>query len=174
MLFEFDYYYDAFPSEISMFFTAQFKSARPNVSIKWVTPDGRDSPHRPDCAPERIVPVSRTVVSRRLGGVLPEKGLFADPNDPSKVNKGTYQVVVEGLVLRKAQPLTDHSSSTGKSTASPVLTTGVGTSWLLSVGTPVALAFGPWQQWVVVDHHDSGCRSSMVWRLGRLRYPPDQ
>ena len=42
VVFTFDYQYDAFPSEISMFFTAKFDKARPNVSMKWITPDGRE------------------------------------------------------------------------------------------------------------------------------------
>lgn len=145
MLFEFDYYYDAFPSEISMFFTAQFKSARPNVSIKWVTPDGREI-RLTDLTvrqSESYRISQDSAVSRRLGGVLPEKGLFADPNDPSKVNKGTYQVVVEGLVFEEGSTLDGSLIVYGQvhglaGTDHRRRDIMVALLW----GTPVALAFG--------------------------------
>ena len=38
----FDYYYDGFPDELSLFFTAQFAEKLPHVSLHWVTPDGRE------------------------------------------------------------------------------------------------------------------------------------
>ncbi|HBG02585.1 MAG TPA: ABC transporter permease, partial [Firmicutes bacterium] len=41
-VFEFDYQYDGFPSELGVFLKATFASARPNVAMKWITPDGRE------------------------------------------------------------------------------------------------------------------------------------
>ena len=68
----------------------------------WITPDGREirigdkglglkEPFR----------VSQDQpLARRLGGQLPEVGLFADPNSEELVPlKGTYQVVIRGLTF---------------------------------------------------------------------------
>lgn len=145
MVFTFDYHYDGFPSELSMFFTSTFKSARPNVSIKWITPDGREI---------RLTDMSirnsesyrisqDNSVSRRVRGLAPEVGLFADPNDPSKVNKGTYKVVVEGLVFEEGSTLDGSLVVYGQvhgmaGTDHRRRDIGVALLW----GTPVALSFG--------------------------------
>jgi peptide/nickel transport system permease protein len=39
---EFDYDYDAFPSEINLFLSASFEDLRPFVRLTWHTPDGRE------------------------------------------------------------------------------------------------------------------------------------
>lgn len=103
VVFEFDYNYDGFPSEISLFFTSKFNSARPNVDIIWITPDGREIPmSNMALSASNTYTISQdNALSRRLRGVAPEKGLFADPNDPSKVVKGTYKMVIEGLVFEE-------------------------------------------------------------------------
>jgi peptide/nickel transport system permease protein len=103
VVFEFDYNYDGFPSEISLFFTSKFNSARPNVDITWITPDGREIPmSNMALSASNTYTISQdNALSRRLRGVAPEKGLFADPNDPSKVVKGTYKMVIEGLVFEE-------------------------------------------------------------------------
>jgi peptide/nickel transport system permease protein len=103
VVFEFDYNYDGFPSEISLFFTSKFNSARPNVDIIWITPDGREIPmSNIALSASNTYTISQdNALSRRLRGVAPEKGLFADPNDPSKVVKGTYKMVIEGLVFEE-------------------------------------------------------------------------
>ena len=145
VVFTFDYQYDAFPSEISMFFTAKFDKARPNVSMKWITPDGReirltDMTVRQS---ESYRISQDNAVSRRVGGLLPEIGLFADPNDPSKVMKGTYQVVVEGLVFEEGSTLDASLVVYGQvyglaGTDHRRRDIMVALLW----GTPVALAFG--------------------------------
>lgn len=103
-IFKFDYQYDGFPSELSVFLTAQFNNARPNVVIKWVTPDGREIPLADlTVRSQENYNISQdTRVSRRLGGVQPHVGLFADPANPNKVLKGTYQLVGEGLVFEES------------------------------------------------------------------------
>lgn len=102
-LFEFDYQYDGFPSEISVFLNATFASARPNVAMKWIAPDGREIQlgELAVRTNENFSISQDTRIQRRLGGALPEKGLFADPADPNKVLKGTYQLVGEGLIFEE-------------------------------------------------------------------------
>lgn len=89
----------------------------------------------------RVSQDSRLV--RRLGGRNPEVGLFADPDNPSKPLKGTYRLVVEGLMF-------EEDSDVGASLVVYGQLHGLaGTDHLrrdimvaLLWGAPVALAFG--------------------------------
>lgn len=105
--FAFDYAFDGFPKELSVFFTAQFDQRRPNVSMTWVTPDGReirigDVTLRPS---ETFRISQETRLERRLGGLPPEVGLFADPGDRSKVVKGRYELRIDGLVFEEGSDI---------------------------------------------------------------------
>lgn len=144
-VFEFDYQYDGFPSELSVFFTSSFNNARPNVAMKWITPDGREIP-----LADMTIRVNENYsisqdarVQRRLGGALPERGLFADPTNPNKVLKGTYQLVGEGLVFEEGSTVDASFVVYGQlhglaGTDHRRRDITVALLW----GTPVALAFG--------------------------------
>jgi peptide/nickel transport system permease protein len=145
VVFEFDYNYDGFPSEISLFFTSKFNSARPNVDITWITPDGREIPmSNMALSASNTYTISQdNALSRRLRGVAPEKGLFADPNDPSKVVKGTYKMVIEGLVFEEGADYDAKLVVYGKlhglaGTDHRRRDITIALLW----GTPVALSFG--------------------------------
>lgn len=145
VVFEFDYNYDGFPSEISLFFTSKFNSARPNVDITWITPDGREIPmSNMALSASNTYAISQdNALSRRLRGVAPEKGLFADPNDPSKVVKGTYKMVIEGLVFEEGADYDAKLVVYGKlhglaGTDHRRRDITIALLW----GTPVALSFG--------------------------------
>lgn len=100
---EFDYNYDGFPTELALFFTATYSSARPNVAMTWVTPDGREFPFAdlPIRDQETYRISQDTKLVRKLGGIQPEKALFTDPANPNKVVKGTYKFVIEGLLFEE-------------------------------------------------------------------------
>ena len=103
--FTFDYTADAFPQEVSLFLTSEFEQKRPLVSLTWLTPDGREIPVA-DVTVEGPVTVrfsQEEKLERRLDGVKPEIGLFADPasGDDPKPLKGTYQLEVAGLVFEE-------------------------------------------------------------------------
>lgn len=143
--FEFDYEYDGFPTELSIFLSAEYQSARPNLVLTWITPDGREIPIADLSvrATENYSVSQDTKVSRRLGGQRPEIGLFADPANPNKVLKGTYKLVGEGLVFE------DQSSFDVSLVVYGKLHGLAGTDHrrrdvtvALLWGTPVALAFG--------------------------------
>ena len=145
--FTFDYTADTFPQEISLFLSAEFDQKRPLVSITWLTPDGREIR-----VADVTVEGSETVrfsqeekLQRRLDGVSPEIGLFADPaSDGEPVPlKGRYRVVAAGLVFEEEAKVearlvvygqvyglagTDHRRRD--------------LTLALMWGTPVALAFG--------------------------------
>jgi peptide/nickel transport system permease protein len=146
LTFTFDYPYDGFPQEISVFFTSQYLQRQPHVSMSWHTPDGRDirigdlSLRRAESY--RFAQESRLV--RRLRGELPQVGLFADPNlETPTALKGQYQFQIQGLVFEDEADLdatlviygqvygmggTDHRRRDLM----------VALLW----GTPIALAFG--------------------------------
>jgi len=103
LTYTFDYPYDGFPQSMSVFFTTQYEMRAPHVSMSWLTPDGRKirlgdiTARRSDTY--RIDQDDRLI--RRLRGVEPRVGLFADPekeNTPTTV-KGTYTLVVEATTF---------------------------------------------------------------------------
>lgn len=143
----FDYPYDGFPQALSVFFTSSYAEKSPHASVSWLTPDGREirlgnitlrrtETYRIDLD-DRLI--------RRLGGVEPRVGLFADPEleQPDATVKGTYTLVVEGTTFEEGSDLDAKLVIYGQ-------VHGVaGTdhrrrelSVALLYGTPVALAFG--------------------------------
>ncbi|MDE0069239.1 MAG: ABC transporter permease [Caldilineaceae bacterium] len=145
--FTFDYTADAFPQEISLFLTSEYDQKRPLVSLTWLTPDGREI-RITDVTVEHSATVrfsQEDKLERRLKGVSPEIGLFANPAsgaDPKPL-KGAYQLVAAGLVFEEDADVdarlvvygqvyglagTDHRRRD--------------LTLALMWGTPVALAFG--------------------------------
>lgn len=173
-VFEFDYPYDGFPTELAIFFTSTFKSARPNASVKWITPDGREIPMQDlTLRPSETYNISQdTRLTRRLGGATPHVGLFADPNNPNKVLKGTYKLVIEGLVFEEDANIeatfvvygklygfagTDHRRRDigvallwGAPVALSIgLVVAVGSSLATMVLAALAVWYGGWIDWII-------------------------
>lgn len=102
MTFAFDYQFDDFPPEMILFFEAEFQDKQPFVSLTWLTPDGREIRlgDIPLAQSDSFRFAQDTGLTRRLGGVVAEQGLFADPSSETPVPlKGTYQLKVKGLVF---------------------------------------------------------------------------
>lgn len=101
----FDYPYDGFPREISIFFEARFQDKFPHVALTWLTPDGReirvaDFPIEGKSQSYRVSQDNK--LERRLAGRLPHVGLFADPASEEPVSlKGTYTLQVSALVFEE-------------------------------------------------------------------------
>ncbi|MFN2183150.1 MAG: ABC transporter permease [Anaerolineae bacterium] len=145
----FDYPYTTFPEELTVFYTAQYDAKAPHISMTWLTPDGREI---------RIGSVSmegssmsfrvsqESTLKRRLGGALPEIGLFADPNsDPENpvALPGTYTMEVSSIVFEEGSDLDGELVVYGKvhglaGTDNRRRDLMVALLW----GTPIALAFG--------------------------------
>jgi len=70
----FDYPYDDFPSELTLFLAATFDQQRPKVSMFWLTPDGRQLPlgERSISATERYSISLDQRLREKLGGQTPE------------------------------------------------------------------------------------------------------
>jgi peptide/nickel transport system permease protein len=144
--FPFDYSYEGFPQELSMFFTAQYNEKQPYVSLYWLTPDGREirmgdfSIHATDSY--RISQDEK--LQRRLGRELPERGLFMDPAAETPVPlKGAYELQLTCLVFEEGADIDAKLVIYGQ------VHGWTGTdhrrrdlSIALLYGTPTALAFG--------------------------------
>lgn len=146
IVFPFEFNYDGFPQEINIFTTATFRQSRPNLNMTWITPDGREIPlgNATLRATESFRLGQDTRLTRRLGGRSAEIGLFADPNSSTpRVLKGTYQLVLEGLVFEEGADIDAKLVVYGQ------LHGLAGTDHLrrdlmvsLLWGTPIALAMG--------------------------------
>jgi peptide/nickel transport system permease protein len=146
MTFQFDYTYDGFPQEVSIFLTSVQEAKRPHVSLTWLTPDGRRIRMG-----EMTVQGSETYrasqdnrLQRRVGGLQPHVGLFATPDtEPPVPLKGTYELLVEGLVFEEAAELDAKLIVYGQ-VYGMAGTDHRRRDLMLALmwGTPIALAFG--------------------------------
>jgi peptide/nickel transport system permease protein len=100
--FTFDYPYDGFPQEMTVFFKTTYTAKQPYISLSWLTPDGREI-RVADFSADRSASYrfdQDAKLQRRLGGQLPHVGLFADPNsEQPKAVKGTYTLQVAALTF---------------------------------------------------------------------------
>lgn len=100
--FPFDFTYDEFPNEINVFTEVTSVRSRPFLSMKWLTPDGREIPLADTDlrATESFRLGQDARLTRRLGGQAAHVGLFADPKANGAVPlKGRYELVAEALVF---------------------------------------------------------------------------
>lgn len=101
----FDFPYQAFPEEVSLFITAQFDEKYPHLALSWLTPDGRElrvADFAIDKSDYSYRASQDEILQRRLGGVLPHEGLFADPNSEELVPlEGTYTLRAKALVFEE-------------------------------------------------------------------------
>lgn len=142
-----EFTYDDFPKELSLFFDARFDQLRPFVSMQWHTPDGRvialGDQQVGTGDTYRISQDQR--LQRRIGGRVPEVGLFADPeaNDTAVPLKGVYTLEIEALLFEDDADLDARLVSYGQ------LHGLAGTDHrrrditiALLYGTPLAISFG--------------------------------
>jgi len=146
LTFEFEFDADEFPPEMILFFTPTFEAKEPFVSMTWHTPDGRQI-RVGDTAVGRRSSfrfAQETALTRRLGGVRAEEGLFADPaSDEGRPLSGVYRLEVEALLFEP------ESSLDAKLIQYGAVHGLAGTDHLrrdlmvaLLWGTPIAMAFG--------------------------------
>jgi len=105
MTFSIDYPYRRFPQELSIYFRALFEAKKPHIAISWLTPDGREIR-----ISDFSVGSSETYrlsqdgkLQRRLGGRLPQAGLFVDPAAgaaaPETALPGSYTLRIDATVF---------------------------------------------------------------------------
>jgi len=147
LVYTFDFDYDTFPQDLSIFFTSQYVERQPFVSVSWLTPDGREirlgdlSIRRSEAF--RIAQDSR--LQRRLRGYnTVQQGLFAEPgSDPPRPLKGTYQLTIVTTLFEQEGDMEALFVSYGDvygiaGTDHRRRDLMVALLW----GTPIALAFG--------------------------------
>lgn len=151
-IFEFDFPYDEFPSDLILFTKSQYTSKQPHVELLWFTPDDREirvgefSPG--PSASFRFGQDAR--LQRRLEratgitGVAAEKGLLDDPEKEGlQVLGGTYRLEVTALLFEENSKIDATFVSYGlvhglAGTDHQRRDLMVALLW----GTPLAMAFG--------------------------------
>lgn len=144
--FTLDYQYDTFPQDLVLYFDATYEAKKPFASIKWYTPDGREVKvgNFAVGATQTYPLLQDKNLKKKLGGVVPNIGLFLDPNSTEeRPLKGTYQLVIEAITFEPESTLTAEFVIQGQ------VFGWAGTDHLrrdlslsLMWGTPIALAFG--------------------------------
>lgn len=144
--FPFDFPYDVFPQELTVFFTAQYQAKQPFISLTWITPDGREIEMGDfSIAQSQTYRASQDErLQHRLNDLPPEKALFTDPDaaTPTLI-KGHYELVVSGIVFEEDADLDARMVLYGQvhglaGTDHRRRDLMVALLW----GTPIALAFG--------------------------------
>jgi peptide/nickel transport system permease protein len=119
-----DYPYGDFPQEMLLYINSRFNEKRPHLSLKWLTPDGREITLKSVSATpagsynfEENVPAKRLVALNpnwqewfnfeRVGTTPFIYVLFADPQavEPNHI-RGTYQLQIVGLLFEDDSTLT--------------------------------------------------------------------
>ncbi len=146
--FSFDYQYEGFPSELTMYFTSEYQEKQPFVTLKWITPDGTELKISNFAIAKTFTyPINQeTKLKKKLGNVAPSIGLFLDQNSESQVQtpvKGTYQLVVEQIVFEPDSTVQPEFVMLGQ-VFGWAGTDHLRRDLLLPIlwGTPIALAFG--------------------------------
>ncbi len=149
--FTFDYPYDGFPQDVTLYMEAQYDEKKPLMTLTWLTPDGREfdlGTSSLDSADAYHLAQDERL-ARKLGGGRPEQALFADPAccaDPAETPaplQGTYELRASALVFEEDADvdaeLVLHGQVHGLAgTDHKRRDLMVGLLW----GMPVALAFG--------------------------------
>ena len=144
--FPFDFPYDVFPQELTIFFTSEYQEKQPFVSLIWRTPDGREIEMGDfSVAKSQTYRASQDErLQQRLNDLPPEKALFADPDaaTPTLI-KGPYELIVSGIAFEEDSDLDARMVLYGQvhglaGTDHRRRDLMVALLW----GTPIALAFG--------------------------------
>jgi len=144
--YSFDYEYDGFPQEMTLYFKPIIKEKLPFASISWITPDGRTIRIADTMVQyNQAFRISQDLkLQTRLKTEKVMEALFSDPNTATPtVLKGTYQLVVSGTTFEKDNDYQVQFVLYGN------LYGNAGTDKYrrdlflpLLYGTPIALAFG--------------------------------
>lgn len=146
----FEYTSDGFPDEINLFLSAKFQQKKPQATMIWKTPDGREIRLGDTTVgtSERFAISIDQRLRIKLNDVAPQIALLAKPETLDKdkkpeVLKGKYELVIEGLTFEKDSTLDAKLVIYGQAygwagTDHRRRDIMVALLW----GTPIALAFG--------------------------------
>jgi peptide/nickel transport system permease protein len=94
LAYRFDFPYGASPQDLRLLIKSEYDRKRPQLSLSWHTPDGREI----DIGSFSIDATHVYFLSqderlkRKLDGARPQEALFADPENPDTVLKGVYEL----------------------------------------------------------------------------------
>ena len=142
----FEYNFDSYPQELTLFLKAEYEEVQPYVSITLMTPDEREVriADFSVAASQTYIFTQDTRLTRRLGGLNPREGLFVVPDsDPPQPLHGLYTLKLKALTFEKGSSLNAEFVLYGyvagwAGTDHLRRDLGVALLW----GTPIALAFG--------------------------------
>jgi len=102
--FAFDFAYNSFPTELTMYFTSEYEVKQPFISMVWITPDGTEIKINNFAIGKTYTyPINQEEkLKKRLGNLQPVVGLFLDPKSETGEQipvQGTYQLRVEQIVF---------------------------------------------------------------------------
>jgi peptide/nickel transport system permease protein len=146
---EFNYPYGEFPQEINVFFDASFEERQPQVTLTWITPDGRELPlmKRSVTVSDRYSASQDSKLERKyLNSLDASVGLLADLEagiEELKVLTGDYKLRVETVLFEEGSSVDARLVVYGKvygiaGTDHRRRDISIGLFW----GTPIALLFG--------------------------------
>jgi peptide/nickel transport system permease protein len=102
----FDYKYDGYPQDLLLYFTTQYQSKQPFVSVVWLTPDGRkiriDDLGVDHQQTLRFAQDQRFL--QRINGADPMQALFQEP-ETNTVLKGKYELQILGTTFEPGSTL---------------------------------------------------------------------
>lgn len=142
----FDFDYDDFPSEITLFSSASYIQLQPVASISWRTPDGRVialGEHILSATERYNISQDQKLITS-LGSRTAETGLFSSPDAAQQtVQKGHYEMNIKVMTFEKSSDIGTKLVVYGKvkgfaGTDDHRRDLSVALLW----GAPVALAFG--------------------------------
>lgn len=142
----FDYAFDSFPQELTLYFNAEFLEKQPYVSVALQTPDGRTL-RIADFAVDHtqtFVFSQDTRLTRRLKGLVPREGIFLNPDSDSTTPiKGQYVLTLKVLTFEPNSDVQAEFVMYGQvagwaGTDHQRRDLGIALLW----GTPIALSFG--------------------------------
>jgi len=142
ILLPFDFPYDGFPQEMTVFFDAQYQERPPHVEVTWVTPLEEISVG--EVRADRDFRMSIEVgLTHDLGGRPAHIGLFADPANPEQSLRGEYALQLRGWLFEEDSTIDARLVLFGQvhglaGTDHLRRDLMIGILW----GIPVALAFG--------------------------------
>lgn len=142
----FEYNFDSYPQELTLFLKAEYEEVQPYVSITLMTPDEREIriADFSVAASQTYIFTQDSRLTRRLGGLNPREGLFVIPDsDPPQPLHGQYMLKLKALTFEKGSSLNSEFVLYGyvagwAGTDHLRRDLGVALLW----GTPIALAFG--------------------------------
>ncbi|HNZ00609.1 MAG TPA: ABC transporter permease [Anaerolineaceae bacterium] len=100
--FEFDFPYKSFPQDMVLYFKSEYESKQPFVSMKWYTPDEREIKVASFAIGKTYTYpfLQDQKLQKRLNNVVPNIGLFLNPDNPEQVPvMGTYKLVIETILF---------------------------------------------------------------------------